>query len=127
MAFKSRHLLSFGRPFFQCAFLGGQVSLKVNMRRFYREASPDYAQWIRRNPFEMLGSERVLGPRPSPTAHNPVLRMIAGKWATSEVLLGPYQIAAGRNLSPALLDVGTSGFLDGRAPVFGVACFRAFQ
>jgi len=52
------------------------------MRRFYREASPDYARWIRRNLFEMLRSERIPSLRPLPTAHNPVLRMIAGKWTT---------------------------------------------
>ena len=77
MAFKSRHLLSCGRQFFQGAFLGREVSLQVDMHRLYREASPDYAPWINRNLFEMLRSERILGLRRLPTAHNPVLRMIA--------------------------------------------------
>jgi hypothetical protein len=41
MGLKSRHLLSCGRQFFQGAFLGREVNLEVDMRHFYREASPD--------------------------------------------------------------------------------------
>ena len=54
MGLKSRHLLSCGRQFFQGAFLDREVNLELDMRHFYREASPDYARWIRRNLFEMF-------------------------------------------------------------------------
>ncbi len=62
---------------YQGAFLGREVSVKVDVRHFYREASPDYARWISRKLFKILRPERIPGLRRSPTAHNPVLRMIA--------------------------------------------------
>ena len=54
VSLESQRRLPCGRPFLQGAFLGHEVSLKVDMRRFYREAPPDYARWIRRHLFDML-------------------------------------------------------------------------
>jgi len=51
-------------------------SLLADPSRF-KAASADYAQRIRRDLFEMLRSERIPGLHRLPTAHNPVLGMIA--------------------------------------------------